>query len=219
VKREDRRIADARPRAGKLVEECPAARYERCGRRGVRDHPAQASQTRAGEARASAAAARKLRGVVAVAAYVPALLGLAGVVIGGVVSGGTQFYFARRRERGEFRSAVRLVSTDLEGARQVAQHCLGPPRRFAPERAGELDLAAWEGGRGVLALNLEPPAWRAVGEAVTAVEEFRRLLHDAPGEDERLEAHARSVSGRVDTARTALDRHTGEGLRPGRGRA
>src|SRR4029079_10260564 len=97
--------------------------------------------------------------MLALAAYVSAILALAGVVIGGIVTGGVQFVFTRRQESGEKRSAARLVDADLGRARDVIQRCLGPPPRFVPEWADELALEAWENERAVLAIALSGRAW------------------------------------------------------------
>jgi len=147
--------------------------------------------------------------MLALAAYVSAILALAGVVIGGIVTGGVQFVFTRRQESGEKRSAARLVDADLGRARDVIQRCLGPPPRFVPEWADELALEAWENERAVLAIALSGRAWGAVRDAVDAVDAFRRRLADAQEAQNpvRLRKLAEDASSGIDLAREELAPH------------
>jgi hypothetical protein len=145
--------------------------------------------------------------MVAVAAWVSGVLTLAGVVVGSIVSGGVQFYFARRHEKGGNRAAARLVDADLGRARAVIQQLLRPPPQFGSERAGEFELPAWEQQRGVLAVELSRPAWTAVRDGVAAVETFRRRLGDNEEErdDEELRKLAVAASAGIDEARKRLE--------------
>jgi hypothetical protein len=147
--------------------------------------------------------------MLALAAYVSAILALTGVVIGGIVTGGVQFVFTRRQESGEKRSAARLVDADLGRARDVIQRCLGPPPRFVPEWSDELALEAWENERAVLAIALSGRAWSAVRDAVDAVDAFRRRLSDAQEAQNpvKLRKLAEDASSGIDLAREELAPH------------
>ena len=140
--------------------------------------------------------------VLALADYVPAVIAFVGVVVGGIVGGGVQFVFTRRHETGQRRSAARLVDADLGRARDVIQRCLGPPPRFVPEWAQELDLTSWEKERGVLAVALSGSAWTAVRDAVDAVDAFRRRLSDQQEAQNqiRLRKVAEDASAGIDGA-------------------
>lgn len=148
----------------------------------------------------------RLDPILALAAYGDALIAFVGVVVGGIISGGSQLFFMRRREVGERCSAARLVDADLGRARAVIQHCLGPPTRFAHERASELELAAWEHGRGVLAVGLPLKAWTAVQDGVGVVDAFRRGLEDSEREVV-LNRLAEDASAGIDAARRELEPH------------
>lgn len=147
--------------------------------------------------------------VLALADYVPAVIAFVGVVVGGIVGGGVQFVFTRRQETGQRRSAARLVDADLGRARDVIQRCLGPPPRFMPDWARELDLGAWEKERGVLAVALSGGAWTAVRDAVDAVDAFRRRLadHQEAQDPVRLRKVAETASAAIDVARRELAPH------------
>jgi hypothetical protein len=144
------------------------------------------------------------------AAYTPALIGLAGVAVGGIATGGREFFFLVRRESGEKRSAARLVDADLKHARAVIQYCLGSSRRFTAERAKELELPAWEHGRGVLSTVLTRTGWAIVQDGVEQVNAFRRLLEEQDEKadlGDRAKKAAEDASADIDKARDALEPH------------
>ena len=143
--------------------------------------------------------------MLAVTNFGPALIGLAGVAVGGLLSGGIQYFFTRRREFNEKRMAMRLVDADLARARAVILHCLGPPPHFGPERAVKLELSAWNERRGVLALRLSDPEWVAVREGVSSIDEFRWLLEDGDqpmndAEKEKRDVKLRNLAGKAPAA-------------------
>ena len=99
----------------------------------------------------------------------------------------------------------------------MIQRCLGPPPRFVPDWARELELGSWERERGVLAVALSGHAWTAVRDAVDAVDAFRRRLSDDQEAQNpvRLRKLAEDASAGIDVARGELAPHVQSQVRAG----
>jgi hypothetical protein len=108
-----------------------------------------------------------------------AVVGLAGVVIGGSITGTTQWLLARRRDRYERRSAVRLLCTDFYKT-QAMIASVRDTGEWGPEK-GPLPTDAFDRYAGTLAASLNQEAWTQVEGAILGV---RRL------EGIRQESHA-----------------------------
>jgi hypothetical protein len=111
-----------------------------------------------------------------------ALLGLAGVLVGAVISGGFNLWVARRKERADaaaeserhgvdLRRAARLIDDDLHAAASAArwsvEHEVFPGQH--------LTTLGWQRYRDILAPELSDIDWRSVNVAVNAIDAFQSL--------------------------------------------
>jgi hypothetical protein len=114
----------------------------------------------------------------------PALIGLAGVLIGSVISVGANFVTAVRKERAdvrlakrntaiEMRKAARLVSADLSLAIALAQQVARNSKWWNPEV--EPTNKAWGKFREVIAPLLDYDDWHSLRVATEAVDILRVL--------------------------------------------
>jgi hypothetical protein len=129
----------------------------------------------------------------------PAIIGLLGVVVGAVITTGTNYVLAVRKETAEadlrersranqLKTAARLIANEFFTARAAAT-TLVEKKRWVPAEI-KFPLDAWQRDRGVIALELPLKGWTAVEIAALAVEHFRNF-HTAPrSSDEASDAMA-----------------------------
>lgn len=97
-----------------------------------------------------------------------AVFGLAGVVIGGLITGGTQVWLEWRREKASTRAAARLLADDLGTARMFFEHCLTADKWVdTPQAILTADL--WNEHKAALAAVRKFTPWYPVASAFTAV--------------------------------------------------
>ena len=97
---------------------------------------------------------------------------LLGVIIGGVLNWVVQRAAERRRQQAEARAGVRLVDLDL---RESANSLERANTDFWPQGMS-LPTDAWRTYREVLAITLESRDWKALAEAVTALDHLNASL-------------------------------------------
>jgi hypothetical protein len=85
---------------------------------------------------------------------------LLGTIVGGSIVTGGNYVLARRRERLEFRTACRLLATELHAAQFTVKFALGNHRWWRPHE--ELKTEAWEKYKHLLAPYLSYEAWEDV---------------------------------------------------------
>jgi ABC-type Fe3+-siderophore transport system permease subunit len=107
-----------------------------------------------------------------------ALFGFLGVIVGALASGASTWFFTRRREQHEKRTAARLVREDLLLAGSALDTVLQSGGR--PEFA--LPLEYWREHRSVLAGSLSRERWEQVAIAMGSVERIEVMLASIGGE-------------------------------------
>lgn len=116
-----------------------------------------------------------------------ALAGLAGVVIGGLITWVATYSGERRREQALFRAALRLVKVDLSDALKVVttlQQMDVFPRK---EEAEAWIDTTWVKYREVLATHLSAEYWHFLADAYLVLADFRtwiRLEPERPVDDD-----------------------------------
>jgi hypothetical protein len=153
-----------------------------------------------------------------------AVFGLIGVVVGGLLTGGTQLWLERRRERYAVSRAKRLVSGELLSAILIMRTIYNTPSKTWPyfqDPDTALQTSAWQEHRTHLATVLTEEVWERLVMAYTVLEIDRGRLHlandtgpDVPLTDEVVEGFERSVSELV-ALRRELDGKSS--VRPGQG--
>ena len=114
----------------------------------------------------------------------PALIGLLGVLVGAIISTGTNYLLAERKETAEaakeklsraieLRTAARLIADELLTGR-AAVTILIEKKRWVPAEI-KLPLDAWERDKRIIAREFSFDDWSAVRLAAMAVEHFRSL--------------------------------------------
>ena len=109
-----------------------------------------------------------------------AIIGLVGVLIGAIITAGSNYLVADRRERAdreresrnraiEIRRASRLIDADLVRA-QAACVMMIDKRHWWPDDVSPLTLEGWQQYRGVIAPEVSYAAWSALMVAVEAVD-------------------------------------------------
>ncbi len=117
-----------------------------------------------------------------------AIIGLVGVLVGAVITTGTNYVLAVRKEKAEaaerklsrsieLRIAARLIGNDFLVGQEAAR-MLVDKKRWAPQDV-DLSLRAWEKDRGILARELALNDWNAVVIAAMALSDFR-TFHTEP---------------------------------------
>ncbi|MGY0386364.1 hypothetical protein ACWZJV_05275 [Nocardioides sp. WG-D5] len=96
-----------------------------------------------------------------------AIVGLVGVVVGAIVTGGVNYAIARREERFAQRAAVRLLCTDLHKVVAVTES-VANDGNWGPEK-GPLPTSAYEAHAGTLARMLPSREWKEVEGSVLGV--------------------------------------------------
>jgi hypothetical protein len=118
-----------------------------------------------------------------------AIIGLVGVLIGGLVSGGATYLLARRSERIRVMASARLLEDELVGIANTLESVLEAiahgrteyPLVDAPWEVRipsfeKFSPALWDEHKGRLAETLSDEAWIAVTDAYSAASELTRLF-------------------------------------------
>jgi hypothetical protein len=132
-----------------------------------------------------------------------AAIGVLGVLIGAVISGGFNLWIARRKERGdaaaeskrhrmEIRRAARLIDDDIRVASDAVRYSL-EHKQWWPS-AQRLASAGWREYRAVLAPDLSDLHWRQVSLAVTVIDRLQWVR------DVSAKAHNIEMANNPDTA-------------------
>ena len=114
-----------------------------------------------------------------------ALVGLAGVLVGALITGGFNFLVALRKERAdaaaerkrhdvEVRRAARLIDDDLHAAAAAARWCV-EHKVFPVQELTTLGTLGWQQYRVVLASELSDIDWQSVTVAVAAIDALQML--------------------------------------------
>ena len=104
-----------------------------------------------------------------------ALIGLLGVVVGAVITGGAGYLMARRAERRARRAALRLIAHEITNLDVQMQ----PPSSFIADSAVRLDVLSsfsldlWTQHRQELAESLDDDDWTAISNAYSVLELFK----------------------------------------------
>jgi len=122
-----------------------------------------------------------------------AIFSLIGVVLGGIITGGTQMFLERRRERRAVRRAKRLVGGELLHAsmilRSLSDSKIWPS---SPDATSVLPTSAWQEHRAHLADVLDEDLWNQLVTTYSRLEIVRvlakDLLADAPLSDAMIES-------------------------------
>ena len=118
----------------------------------------------------------------------PAIIGLAGVLVGSAITTGANYLLAVRKETAEaaehriaraseLKTAARLVTNEFLVAHAAAT-ILVDKKRWVPE-VFKFSLDAWQRDKEILARELQLQDWNAVMVAALAVEHFR-IFHVLP---------------------------------------
>jgi hypothetical protein len=110
-----------------------------------------------------------------------AVFGLVGVIVGAVLTGGIQWWMARRSEKALLRTAARLIQVELRGFQDLLDLWLSLKRIGAewwkpPEY--------WPAQRGVLAAGLSRENWTTVSDAYEELQRIENGITDI--EQEKL---------------------------------
>jgi hypothetical protein len=119
-----------------------------------------------------------------------ALVGLAGVLVGALITGGFNFLVALRKERAdaaaerkrhdvEVRRAARLIDDDLHAAAAAARWCV-EHKVFPVQQLTTLGTLGWQQYRVVLASELSDIDWQSVTVAVAAIDALQTTECPAP---------------------------------------
>lgn len=135
-----------------------------------------------------------------------AIFGLAGVIVGGAMTGATQHLAQRSRARSELRQVARLLDVEyamlkaLAGAEACGDHGTTDAReRFL------VVPAAWGQASSVLAREFaDYKAWAAVAQVPIAVEIVKVTLDSADVEDDQARVAWRELDDALVKAHTAL---------------
>ena len=114
-----------------------------------------------------------------------AIFGLLGVVVGALVTGGVDYFMARRREKGELRQSSRLVADELHSLWLVVDLILERgqllPERLPGEDAELLfATSSWHAHKAVLARALPQKEWSALATIYATVESMRVVILRTP---------------------------------------
>ncbi len=132
-----------------------------------------------------------------------ALLALAGVLLGALITSGFNFWVAWRKERAdatserrhhevEVRRAARLIDDDLHTAADAARWCVEHKEWWFSGQ--QLTSMGWQQYRDVLAPELSEIAWPAVSLAVTTIDRLQSVR------DQAARGHRAKMATDPDTA-------------------
>jgi hypothetical protein len=114
---------------------------------------------------------------------VTAIFGLAGVVIGGLLTFGSQLYIARKEEQAELRTAARVVAQELGRVEHLIKLWLSL-RRI--EGAWWEPAEEWLAHRSSLAAGLDAVAWEAVSWVYNRLEDYELGIKDGASQTDEL---------------------------------
>ena len=112
-----------------------------------------------------------------------AIFGLVGVLLGGLITVGANYWLARRSESVDLRRASRLVSAEL-AVLQIHAEVMGERQSYPPASPLAQSLfptQAWDTNKEVLAEHLKTEEWKRLSAVYAGVESQRiDLLVDRP---------------------------------------
>jgi len=114
-----------------------------------------------------------------------AIFGLLGVVVGGLLTGGVDYFMARRREQAELRQSTRLVADELHSLWLVVDLILERGQLLPARLPGEdtellFPTSSWHAHKAVLARALRQKEWIALATVYAAVENMRPVMLRTP---------------------------------------
>ena len=95
-----------------------------------------------------------------------------GTITGGVIVSYGNVYLAQRREQLEFRTACRLIATELQVAQNTLKLALKNKHWWRPDE--ELTTEAWKQYKNVLAPHLSYGAWSDLWLAIRNINQATR---------------------------------------------
>ena len=104
------------------------------------------------------------------AGILPAVFGLVGVIVGGLITGGSTYLLERRREGVELNTASRLIDAELLVAQTAAHSCIEKGKWWPQEI--DITTDAWESYKAVIAPGLPYSKWRDLSVAARAVSDL-----------------------------------------------
>lgn len=110
------------------------------------------------------------------------LIGFVGIVATFFAPTWTQRTIERRRERREFRRAMRVVADEMQGAAVALRFSAEKSTPLAEWMESFLVLAAWEAERAVLAASLTDDVWQTVSHTAEGMTKGRLALSVAPSD-------------------------------------
>jgi hypothetical protein len=148
------------------------------------------------------------------ATITPAIIGLAGVLVGSAITTGTNYFLVVRKENaeaaqdklarvGELKTAARLVANKFFVAHAAAT-ILADKKSLVPKEI-IFTLDAWQRNKGILARELQLRDWNAVMVAALAVEHFRSFLLMPRSSDDASDAMAESGKTVLRDIKAGLD--------------
>jgi hypothetical protein len=114
-----------------------------------------------------------------------AIIGLVGVVIGGVLTGGVDFVLERRREKRRGRAAARLIHAELSDIAAYVEASL-LRRAWLADPAGALEGESWKQWRAALAEAPGFEGWYPISGAwgwISQLGQILELLGEGAGAD------------------------------------
>jgi hypothetical protein len=135
-----------------------------------------------------------------------AIFGLIGVILGGFLTGGSNYWLRRRDERLKLRAAVRVLVTDVILTRDYLEETILAGAWNRLENDANLDRDLWERHELMLAQHLPDGDWEAVAAAYRHGVIAGPLLRGIIEPNERLErgrilvsslAQAEEILGRL----------------------
>jgi hypothetical protein len=148
------------------------------------------------------------------ATITPAIIGLAGVLVGSAITTGTNYFLAVRKENAEatehrlaraseLKTAARLVANEFLVAHAAAT-ILADKKRWMPKEI-MFTLDAWQRNKGTLARELQLQDWNVVMVAALAVEHFRSVQLMPRSSDDVSDAMAESGKTVLRDIKAGLD--------------
>jgi hypothetical protein len=105
-----------------------------------------------------------------------AIFPLIGVVLGGTITFGIQYFMARRGETATTRTTARLLSLDLGRISAALETRLNDPRAGREPWAAELRTDEWPARLEKLAQRLSRDEWNAVAAPLEHIERVRATI-------------------------------------------
>jgi hypothetical protein len=143
-----------------------------------------------------------------------AIFGLIGVVVGGLLTGGVDYFLQRRTDKAEQKRAKRLVGEEVNtivfALEEIVEDGHLPTRGLTEEWRGQyLSVVEWPQQKTALALALNDDEWRALATFYYNVSGFRlmavELGHGAAlDEDSLRKTRLNVIAGREATRKLGL---------------